>query len=133
MATLRRSFIRQNIRLDWSVLRQPAGFDLSALQWTVDLDTLRLKRYEPTDSNAEAIIAGLINTIQVAVMGIVLATRLGVVCGVARLSQNWLVGRMALGYVEALRNTPLLVRRCFWYIGLRRPLPDGSSSQPPSR
>src|SRR5437016_3545983 len=50
MATLRRSFIRQNIHLDWSVLRQPAGFDLSALQWTVDLDTLRIKRYEPTDS-----------------------------------------------------------------------------------
>ena len=133
MATLRRSFIRQNIHLDWSVLRQPAGFDLSALQWTVDLDTLRFKRYEPTDNNAEAIIAGLINTIQVAVMGIVLATLLGVVAGVARLSQNWLVGRMALGYVEALRNTPLLVQLFFWYFGIFLQLPDGSPSHPPLR
>jgi len=131
--TLRRSFIRHNIRLDWSVFSQPAGFELSALQWTLDLDALRVKRYEPTDSNAEAIIAGLINTIQVAVIGIALATLVGVVVGAARLSPNWLVARMALGYVEALRNTPLLVQLFFWYFAIFLQLPDGSSSHPPLR
>ncbi len=130
---LRRSFIRHHIRLDWSVFGQPAGFELSALQWTVDLGTLRVKRYEPTDSNAEAIIAGLINTIQVAVMGIILASFVGLIVGVARLSRNWLVGRMALGYVEALRNTPLLVQLFFWYFAIFLQLPDGSVSHPPLR
>ena len=83
------------------------------------------------DAGTLAILAGLINTIQVAVMGVVLATLFGVVAGVARLSQNWLVGRMALGYVEALRNTPLLVQLFFWYFGIFLQLPDGSPSHPP--
>src|SRR2546422_8775738 len=71
--TLRRSFIRHNIRLDWSVVSQPAGVELSALQWALDLDTLRVKRYEPPDSNTEAIIAGLSHTIQGAGISIALA------------------------------------------------------------
>src|SRR3989442_14680344 len=129
--TLRRSFIRHNIRLDWSVFSQPAGFELSALQWTLDLDTLRVKRYEPTDSNAEAIIAGLINTIQVAVIGIALATLVGVVVGAARLSPNWLVARIALGFVDGLRNPPLRVAVFFWDLGNFLQPPDGSFSHPP--
>jgi len=75
----------------------------------------------------------LINTIQVAVIGIALAALVGVVVGAARLSPNWLVGRMALGYVEALRNTPLLVQLFFWYFAIFLQLPDGSSSHPPLR
>ncbi len=130
-AALRRSFVRQNIRLDWSVFFQPAGFELSALEWTVDLETLRFKRYEPTDSNAEAILAGLINTVEVAALGIVLALVAGVVVGVARLSRNWLVGRLALAYVEVLRNTPLLVQLFFWYFAVFLQLPDGSPEHPP--
>lgn len=128
---LQRSLLRQRIRLDWGIFAQPAGFELSALEWTLDLETLRFKRYEPTDSNAEAIIAGLVNTIQVAVLGIVLAVILGVIVGVARLSRNWLVGRLALGYVEALRNTPLLVQLFFWYFAIFLQLPDGSPGRPP--
>src|SRR2546428_5933511 len=77
--TLRRSFIRHNIRLDWSGFSQPAGFELSALQWTLDLDTLRVKRYEATHSNPEAIIARLINMMQAAVLGIALRTLVAVV------------------------------------------------------
>jgi len=128
---LRRSFIRQNIRLDWSVFSQPAGFELSALEWTLDLETLRFKRFEPTDSNAEAILAGLINTVEVAVLGIALALLVGVIVGVARLSRNWLVGRLALAYVELLRNTPLLVQLFFWYFAVFLQLPDGSPERPP--
>src|SRR3990172_12891753 len=70
---LQRSFIRQNIRLDWGFWRQPAGFQLTALTWTIDLETLRLKLYDPGDSAGEAMIAGLFNTVKVGVLGISLA------------------------------------------------------------
>lgn len=127
------SFRRQNIRLDWSFWRQPAGFELTALSWTIDLETLSFKRYDPGDSAGEAMVAGLFNTIKVAVLGIVLATILGTLVGVARLSRNWLVGRLSLVYVELLRNTPLLVQLFFWYFAVILQLPNGSPEQPPYR
>ncbi|MDR7486061.1 MAG: ABC transporter permease subunit [Armatimonadota bacterium] len=126
-----RSMVRQNIRLDWGFFRHPAGFDLTALTWTMDLNRLSLKRYSPEDSYAEAMIAGLFNTIKVAILGIVLALGLGLMVGVARLSRNWLVNRLALGYVEVLRNTPLLVQLFFWYFGVFLQLPTGAATSPP--
>jgi general L-amino acid transport system permease protein len=71
--------------------------------------------YSSEDSFLKAISVGLFNTLRVSVLGIVLATILGVVMGVARLSSNWLVNRIALVYVEVFRNTPLLVQLIFWY------------------
>ena len=56
-AVVERSMVRQNIRLDWGFVRQPAGFQLTALTWTVDLDTFSLKQYSPEDSYAEAMVA----------------------------------------------------------------------------
>lgn len=132
-AALQASFRRQNIRLDWGFFRQPAGFQLTALTWTIDLETLSLKQYDPGDSAGEAMIAGLFNTVKVAVLGIALATLLGVFVGVSRLSRNWLVNRLALGYVELLRNTPLLVQLFFWYFAVILQLPNGSPEQPPLR
>jgi general L-amino acid transport system permease protein len=132
-AALHASFRRQNIRLDWGFFRQPAGFQLSALTWTIDLDTLSLKQYDPTDSAGEAMIAGLFNTVKVAVLGIVVATLLGVFVGVSRLSRNWLVNRLALAYVELVRNTPLLVQLFFWYFVVILQLPNGSPEHPPLR
>ncbi len=130
---IQRSFIRQNIRLDWSFWRQPAGFQLAALTWTVDLETLRPKLYDPGDSAGEAMIAGLFNTVKVAVLGVILATLLGLLVGIARLSRNWLVSRLALAYVEMFRNTPLLVQLFFWYFAVFLQLPSGSPVQPPIR
>jgi general L-amino acid transport system permease protein len=130
-AALEASFRRQNIRLDWGFFRQPAGFQLTALTWTVDLDTFSLKQYDPGDSAGEAMIAGLFNTVKVAVLGIILATMLGVFVGIIRLSRNWLVNRLALVYVELLRNTPLLVQLFFWYFVVILQLPNGSPEQPP--
>ncbi len=130
-AALQRSFIRQNIRLDWGFFRQPAGFEITALTWTIDLKSLRIKQFEPTDSYAEAMIAGLFNTIKVAALGITLATALGLIVGIARLSTNWLVNRLALAYVEFLRNTPLLVQLYFWYFVVFLQLPNGSHEHPP--
>lgn len=127
---LERSMVRQNIRLNWGFFRQPAGFDLTALTWTIDLRTLSLKRYGPEDSYAEAMIAGLFNTMKVAVLGLVLAMILGLVVGIARLSRNWLVSRLALGYIEVLRNTPLLVQLFFWYFAVFLQLPTGAPDSP---
>ncbi|MFX5705483.1 ABC transporter permease subunit, partial [Acinetobacter baumannii] len=71
--------------------------------------------YSPADSYGRAILVGFLNTIKVAVIGIVLATFIGVVVGLARLSPNWLVARMATVYVESLRNVPLLLQLIIWY------------------
>jgi general L-amino acid transport system permease protein len=67
------------------------------------------------DNYIKAILVGLYNTLRVSIAGIVLATLLGVFVGIARLSSNWLVSRIALVYVEILRNTPLLVQLIVWY------------------
>ncbi len=61
---------------------------------------------------------------RVAVVGIVLATLLGVVTGIARLSNNWLLRNIAGGYIELIRNTPLLVQLFFWYFAVILKLPD---------
>jgi general L-amino acid transport system permease protein len=71
--------------------------------------------YEPSDSYGRAFVVGLVNTLLVSAIGIVLATILGVIVGVARLSSNWLVSRIAIVYIEIMRNTPLLVQLFFWY------------------
>ena len=79
--------------------------------------------YRPTDTYGRAYVVGLLNTLQVSVVGIILATILGVIVGVARLSTNWLVNRLAAVYIEIIRNTPLLVQLVFIYFGVFFQLP----------
>jgi len=74
--------------------------------------------YNPTDVNGYAFWVGIVNTLRVAVIGIVLATVIGTVIGVARLSTNWLVRKLATLYVETIRNIPLLVQLFFWYFAV---------------
>jgi general L-amino acid transport system permease protein len=74
--------------------------------------------YTANDSYFRALLTGLVNTIQVSIIGIVLATILGIVVGVGRLSTNWLVSRVATMYVETFRNIPLLVQLIFWYLAV---------------
>jgi general L-amino acid transport system permease protein len=71
--------------------------------------------YTAADTYGRAYLVGLSNTLLVSVSGIFLATVLGVIVGVARLSSNWLVARIAAGYVELMRNTPLLVQLVLLY------------------
>jgi general L-amino acid transport system permease protein len=66
--------------------------------------------YDPSDTYARALVVGLLNTLMVSVVGIFLATILGLLVAIARLSKNWLLNKLALGYVELFRNTPLLVQ-----------------------
>jgi len=74
--------------------------------------------YAPTDVNAYAFLVGIVNTLRVAVIGVVLATIIGTLVGVARLSTNWLVRKLASLYVETIRNIPLLVQLFFWYFAV---------------
>jgi general L-amino acid transport system permease protein len=71
--------------------------------------------YTPRSTYAQAFLVGLLNTLFVSLVGIVLATILGILVGVARLSPNWLLRTIAGGYVELIRNTPLLVQLFFIY------------------
>jgi general L-amino acid transport system permease protein len=80
--------------------------------------------FSPTDSYARAFLVGVVNTIRVASLGIVLATLLGLVTGIARLSDNWLVSKIASVYIEIIRNTPLLVQLFFLYFAVILKLPQ---------
>jgi len=83
-----------------------AGFDISQT----------LISYSSSASTfGRAFWVGLLNTLLVASLGIVLATALGFTIGIARLSRNWLVSHLAGGYVELVRNIPLLLQILFWY------------------
>jgi general L-amino acid transport system permease protein len=79
--------------------------------------------YSADDTYGQAFLVGLLNTLFVSIVGIVLATLLGVVIGVARLSNNWLVSRAAAGYVELIRNTPLLLQLFVIYFVVLLQLP----------
>ncbi|GAA4412545.1 ABC transporter permease [Advenella faeciporci] len=79
--------------------------------------------YTPADTYKRAILVGIVNTLQVSALGIILSTLLGSIIGVARLSTNWLVARMATVYIEAIRNVPLLIQLFFWYALITENLP----------
>lgn len=94
-------------------LRRQAGFEIDD----------SLIAYSASDTYATAFFVGLLNTLFVSVIGIVLATILGIGVGVARLSPNWLLNRIAAGYVEVMRNTPLLVQLVILYFVVFLQLP----------
>ncbi|OYW97658.1 MAG: hypothetical protein B7Z15_22905, partial [Rhizobiales bacterium 32-66-8] len=71
----------------------------------------------------QAFLAGLLNTLLVAVIGIFFATILGFTLGIARLSSNWLISRFATVYVETIRNIPLLLQLFFWYFAVLKAMP----------
>jgi general L-amino acid transport system permease protein len=96
---------RQGIVGGFGFLGHEAGFEISPT----------LISYAPADSYGRALLVGLLNTLLVTVIGIVFASLLGLAVGLARLSRNWLVGRLALGYVELMRNTPLVLQLFVWW------------------
>jgi general L-amino acid transport system permease protein len=80
--------------------------------------------YSPTDTYLRALTVGLLNTLKVAVVGIILATVLGTLVGIARLSKNWLLAKIAAVYVEVIRDLPLLLQLLFWYNAVLKALPS---------
>jgi general L-amino acid transport system permease protein len=91
-----------------------AGFDIS--------QTL-ISYSSQASTYGRAFWVGLLNTLLVAGFGIVLATILGFIVGISRLSKNWLVAKVATGYVETIRNIPLLLQLLFWYNAVLKSLP----------
>jgi len=84
--------------------------------------------YDETNTYGRTFVVGLLNTILVSCLSILCATILGFVVGVARLSSNWLIAKMALVYVEVTRNIPLLLQIFFWYFAVLRTLPGPRQS-----
>jgi general L-amino acid transport system permease protein len=101
--------------LSWSYgfLDEAAGFPISE----------SLLPYDASYPFARAFVIGVLNTLKVALVGIVFATLLGIVAAVSRLSSNWLVSKIATVYIEIIRNVPLLVQLFFWYFGFFQRLP----------
>jgi general L-amino acid transport system permease protein len=106
---------KANIASGFRFWNNTAGFDIS--QALIDYSS-------STSTFGRAFWVGLLNTLLVASLGIVLATALGFAIGIARLSRNWLVARLAGGYVELIRNIPLLLQLLFWYNAVLKALPE---------
>ena len=104
---------RQNIASGFSFLDREAAFGIGK----------SLIPYSPADTYARAFLVGLLNTLYVAGLGVVLATILGTMMGMARLSSNWLIRKLAQIYVETFRNIPLLLQLFFWWGLLREAAP----------
>jgi len=104
---------RTNLTFGLGFLSQTAGFEISE----------SLIPFAATNTYGRAIQVGLLNTLYVSILGIILSTILGVIVGVARLSRNWLVNKIAAGFVELMRNTPLLVQLFILYFAVLLQLP----------
>jgi general L-amino acid transport system permease protein len=104
---------KQNIASGFGFIDRTAGFDVS--QHLID--------YDNSMTYGRAFLVGLLNTLLVAGFGIVLATTIGFIIGISRLSTNWLVARLATVYVETVRNVPLLLQLFFWYFAVLKSLP----------
>ncbi len=104
---------RQNIASGWGFLENTAGFGTNQ----------SLVEYSETSSYGRALYVGFLNTLLVAAVGIFFATLLGFIIGIARLSNNWVINRLAYCYVELVRNIPLLLQIFFWYFAVLRAIP----------
>src|SRR6266508_2898288 len=108
----------QRIATGFGFLDNTAGFGINQ----------SLIAYSETDTYGRLFVVGLLNTLLVAILGIMLATILGFAIGIARLSSNWLVARLAGIYVELIRNLPLLFQILFWYLAVLGTLPGPRQS-----
>ena len=104
---------RSGIASGFAFLQGRAGFDISDA----------LISYTSDSTYARALLVGLLNTIYVAILGIISATVLGFIVGIGRLSGNWLISKICMCYVELFRNSPPLLVIFFWYFGVLAVLP----------
>lgn len=108
----------RGIATGFDFLDQEAGFGIG----------LTLIDYDETFSYGRTFFVGLLNTALIAILGIILATILGFIIGIARLSPNWLVSHFAAFYIEIFRNIPLLLQIFFWYFAVLQVLPSPRQS-----
>ena len=103
----------RGLTFTFTFLRDEASFDLGEGM-----------AFSPVDPYWKAFVVGVLNTIKVAILGIIFATILGTITGVARLSTNWLISNIAGVYIEIIRNTPVLVQLFFLYFAVMLKFPD---------
>jgi general L-amino acid transport system permease protein len=118
LGNLVRNLTAAGMLLSWGWLDNPAGFDIAEtlIPFQADLPYWR------------GLLAGLVNTLRVVVVGLVGATLLGTLVGVAAFSSNGLLRRLARVYVEVIRNIPLLLQLVFWYFVVFLALPGGAEA-----
>ncbi|SCX01841.1 MULTISPECIES: amino acid ABC transporter permease [Agrobacterium] len=109
---------RSNISSGFGFLNGRAGFDIGQ----------SLIAYSNDSTFGRALVVGILNTLQVAFLGIITASIVGFIVGIARLSNNWLVSKLAQAYVEIFRNIPPLLVIFFWYKGVITILPQARDS-----
>ena len=112
---------QRNIATGFAFLSREAGFAIGE----------SAVAYSPADTYGRAIWVGLLNTLRVAVLGIILATVLGTLIGIARLSKNWLISKLSSIYVEVMRNVPLLLQLFFWYSIITESMPGPRQAHNP--
>ena len=100
-----------------------SGFGFLAREAGFEIGETTFLAYSAADSYLRALAVGVLNTFRVAAIGVVAATFLGLLVGLARLSPNWLLSKLAAGYIEVIRNIPLLVQLFFWYAVIAENLP----------
>ncbi|RWX75626.1 amino acid ABC transporter permease [Neorhizobium lilium] len=109
---------RANIASGFAFLKGRAGFDIGQ----------SLIAYSSDSTYGRALVVGILNTLQVAIIGIITASIVGFIVGIARLSKNWLIAKLAQVYVEVFRNIPPLLVIFFWYKGVLTILPQARDS-----
>jgi general L-amino acid transport system permease protein len=117
-----RNLDERKIATGFAFLAREAGFEIGETSGFA---------YGAADTYLRALGIGLANTFRIAAVGVVLATILGTVLGLARLSRNWLIARLAAVYVEVMRNIPLLVQLFFWYTIISENLPGPKDALTP--
>jgi general L-amino acid transport system permease protein len=108
----------RGIRAGFGFLNQQSGFDI----------LMTLIPYSATSTFGRTFVVGLLNTLLVSALGVILATILGFIIGIARLSPNWLIRQLAAIYVEIFRNIPLLLQIMFWYFAVLQAVPHPRDS-----
>lgn len=115
-------FLVHNTLHNLSVRNIASGFDFLSREAGFAIGE-SLIEYGPANDYQRALTVGLLNTLRVAVVGIIFATLLGTLIGIARLSKNWLIRKIASIYVEVMRNIPLLLQLFFWYAIISETMP----------
>src|SRR5713226_2503333 len=118
IANARTNLATQRITSGFGFLDQTAGFDVNQT----------LIAYSGSASYFRVFLVGLLNTLMVSVIGIFFATIIGFTVALGRLSPNWLFARIAGGYVELVRNLPVLFQILFWYLAVLAALPNPRQS-----
>jgi general L-amino acid transport system permease protein len=118
VANARANLQAQRITAGFGFLANNAGFDVSQ----------SLIPYSGSDPYTRVFLVGLLNTLLVSVIGIFFATVIGFLVALGRLSPNWLLARISGGYVELLRNLPVLFQILFWYLAVLAALPNPRQS-----